>query len=392
MSSVNVVIGSNYGDEGKGLVVNSLTRLFPSNTTAVVRFNGGAQAGHTVQLESGHRHVFSHFGSGALSGAATILSKHFIINPRVYHHESLELSRIRNDLHMDYPPVYVSGNCRVTMPTDVWVNRYIETIRGTDRHGSCGIGINETVTRYDTTEAPSLGQLRGWSPRHIMEYIDDLKNGYVLERLEQAGVIIDGDIIARLTHEILTTQYVNSLMAFMWDDDDIRIMPDSKLYTDYPHLVFEGAQGLLLDEHTGEFPYVTRSSTGLTNVMDTAPLDRPLNVWYVTRAYLTRHGAGPLVGEDPSIGSQVTDLTNKPNDWQGSLRFAPLDPHNVLANIVRDVSACSRPVVINIVVTCCDQVDPITVELINSAFRSSGVFNSVWNCSDPTGKTLKLVG
>jgi adenylosuccinate synthase len=194
-----------------------------------------------------------------------------------------------------------------------------------------------------------------------------------------------------MTYEINAVRFSNSLFSFMWDDDDIVCRSDDVLYTIHPHLVFEGAQGLLLDEHTGQFPYVTRSNTGLTNVVKLAPVDEALNVWYVTRAYLTRHGAGPMVGEDSSVGDGVVDLTNKPNDWQGSLRFAPLDPYAVLANICRDVNACGRQVVVNVVVTCCDQVDSSVVTQLNSVFMASGMVNAVWNCSDPTGKTLKNV-
>lgn len=391
--SVNVVIGANYGDEGKGMVTNALARLLPASETAVVRFNGGAQAGHTVELHSGHRHVFSHFGSGSLVGAATILSKHFLINPRVYHHESLELSHIRNDLHLDYPPVYVSEECRVTMPTDVWVNRYLERIRGDGRHGSCGLGINETVTRYDVTTAPRLKALRDMVPYELADYIKFLREEYTVDRLVQAGITVDDNLLVQMTYETYAVQFINSLMSFMWDDDDIHIVSDADLYATHPHLIFEGAQGLLLDEHKGEFPYVTRSNTGLTNVVDQVAGDAVLNVWYVTRAYLTRHGAGPLVGEDSNIGSRVTDLTNKPNDWQGSLRFAPLDPLVVVDSIRRDLEAYKdRDIRVQLVMTCCDQVDSQVVTQLNAAFRDSNTFSTVWNCSDPAGKTLQIVG
>lgn len=390
--AVNVVIGANYGDEGKGLVTNALTKLFEPQSVAVVRFNGGAQAGHTVQLESGHRHVFSHFGSGALSGADTILSKHFIINPKVYQYESLELSRIRNDLHLDYPMVYVSSESMVTMPTDVWVNRFVENARQGNRHGSCGLGINETVTRYETTNAPTIGTLRGWLPRELMEYINDLKHGYAIQRLEQAGIHVDTDITTRMLYEIDSARYANALYNFMWDDDDIRIIDDACLYDAHPNFVFEGAQGLLLDQDRGDFPYVTRSNTGMQNVAGLISGGEVPNIWYVTRAYLTRHGAGPLLNETPSIGSQVTDLTNKPNDWQGSLRFAPLCPHTVLDAIRQDLNHYGRPTKVNIVVTCCDQVDADVVDSIIGVFSASGMFNSVWTCFDPTGKTLACVG
>lgn len=79
MGSAIAVIGAGFGDEGKGLMTDYCCQR-PKYTT-VVRFNGGAQAGHTVVTPDGRRHVFSHFGSGTLRGAATFLSRFFICNP-----------------------------------------------------------------------------------------------------------------------------------------------------------------------------------------------------------------------------------------------------------------------------------------------------------------------
>jgi adenylosuccinate synthase len=77
---VDVVIGAAYGDEGKGHVASCLA----SPESIVVRFNGGCQAGHTVYSKSGVRRVFSHFGSGTMTGARTYLSKHFVCNPILF--------------------------------------------------------------------------------------------------------------------------------------------------------------------------------------------------------------------------------------------------------------------------------------------------------------------
>ena len=77
-----VVIGANFGDEGKGLAVDSLVAR--DSDAAVIRFNGGAQAGHTVVAEDGRRHVFSHFGAGAFLGAATFLSRFFVVQPSIF--------------------------------------------------------------------------------------------------------------------------------------------------------------------------------------------------------------------------------------------------------------------------------------------------------------------
>jgi adenylosuccinate synthase len=135
---LHAVIGGQLGDEGKGLITDFLS----NHLTLVVRFNGGAQAGHTVVLPDGRRHEFHHFGAGCFKAACTLLSRHFIVNPLLYAKEyhSPELKGIRKT-------VYVDPRCRVTTPLDMMLNTLVEERRGAQRHGSCGVGINETVTR-----------------------------------------------------------------------------------------------------------------------------------------------------------------------------------------------------------------------------------------------------
>ena len=81
--TARVVIGAQFGDEGKGrLTAHHVVEV--GDDAIVVRFNGGAQAGHTVVAPDGRRHVFSHVGSGALTGAATYLSRFFVANPILF--------------------------------------------------------------------------------------------------------------------------------------------------------------------------------------------------------------------------------------------------------------------------------------------------------------------
>ena len=117
-------------------------RIFVSQVEnpLVIRFNGGAQAGHTVTSPEGIRHVFSHFGSGTLAGASTYLSKYFIVNPILFNREYDVL--IKKGI---VPRVYVSPECIVTTPFDMMINQVIEKRRDGDRHGSCGYGIFETI-------------------------------------------------------------------------------------------------------------------------------------------------------------------------------------------------------------------------------------------------------
>ena len=86
MTKVTVIIGANYGDEGKGLTTDFIAHneIEQGKQTIVVCSNGGAQRGHTVELSDGRRHVFHHFGSGTLAGAETYLPKQFIMNPLIF--------------------------------------------------------------------------------------------------------------------------------------------------------------------------------------------------------------------------------------------------------------------------------------------------------------------
>jgi adenylosuccinate synthase len=145
---------------------------------------------------------------------------------------------------------------------------------------------------------------------------------------------------------------------------DTRPAPPAML-TNYSQVVFEGAQGLLLDQDRGVFPYVTRSHTGIRNALDVAQEAgiTALDITYVTRAYLTRHGAGPLPGELPGPPYPgIEDRTNIPNEFQGTLRFAHLDL-GVLEQAIRTdfADALLFPGVaarLQLAVSCLDQVGP----------------------------------
>lgn len=132
----------------------------------------------------------------------------------------------------------------------------------------------------------------------------------------------------------------------------------------YDHIVFEGAQGLRLDEKAPDFPHVTRSRTGLTNIvklMDQARfngINERLDIYYMTRPYLTRHGNGPLQDElmaPPYPG--IFDRTNVPNPHQGTLRYAWLNPDTMAQYIVKDMAQLQgRRANAQVVITCMDQV------------------------------------
>lgn len=349
MSLPIVVIGSSFGDEGKGSVVHSMS----DEHSLVVRFNGGAQAGHTV-IHGGRRHVFSSFGSGSLRGARTHLSRFFVCHPLEFLSEyySLESKGIQ-------PQVSVSPMCRVTTVADVMINHMLEIKRARGKegsHGSVGVGFGETIERCLHPEF-CLG-MKDLEARKLSPKLNHIKNEWVSLRMGQCE--LDPE---EFPEQMRILRSLSTWNRFMDDCIQfkacVRSLNDEDVFqkTDPSTWIFEGAQGLMLDEFSRFFPHVTRSSTGLTNVRALVG-EMPLDVYYVTRPYTTRHGNGPLPHEIPNLQNfpyTVVDHTNVPNEYQGTLRFSLLDV-DLLEEFVgkdRKLNQGSN----SMVMTCLDQVE-----------------------------------
>lgn len=318
----HVVVGSNYGDEGKGLMTDYLVRRH--NADVVVRFNGGAQAGHTVVTPDNVRHVFSHFGSGTLAGADTFLSQFFVVNPILFVQELKKLPAKTK--------VMVDPNCMVTTPWDMLINQALERKREGARHGSCGVGFNETIERSIKHESRLLfGSLYDNPEAQLV----NIRNNYIPARCDALGLSADiKEACMDLTFHNVFTDAVREMQEHVEVTFPFQLQGK--------RIVFEGAQGLCLDQNNRlDFPHLTRSNTGMKNVAILAPLMGVdyLEAVYVTRTYLTRHGAGPLPNEwapedvPKTIGP---DATNVPHPFQGNIRYAPLDVDALLERMLTD--------------------------------------------------------
>jgi adenylosuccinate synthase len=322
------VVGANFGDEGKGLVTDWLCR---QGAGAVVRFNGGAQAGHTV-VRDGKRHVFQHFGSGTFGGVPTYLSQFFIVNPILYFHEKDELSAFGIT-----PLVYAHPDCIVTTFADMLINQELEHQRGRERHGSVGVGINETVERSVVPELKiTMADL--WNDaRTLVSKLVEICAKYALFR---TGKPIDKP-------ESMIHAFIQACAELANDIGPLGI-------GQCRDPVFEGAQGLLLDHGNKEFyPHVTRSNTGLQNVRVLCAHAgiKDIDAYYVSRTYLTRHGAGHLPDEDPRMS--YPDATNVEHAFQGRLRFAPLNYAKLVERVRKDAGTDRS----QLVLTHMDQLD-----------------------------------
>ena len=350
------VIGANYGDEGKGLMTDYFASLDPENSL-IVRFNGGAQAGHTVVCPDGRRHVFSHFGSASFLNCPTYLSKFFIVNPLLFVKELNELlaKGVR-------PKVFVDPQAIVSTPFDVFINQEVEMQRAGKRHGSCGVGINETVTRCLSAPEFCTRVANLFDEADLRHHLQLLAMNWLPSRLSAHGIDLNSDSVKAFFNiiDIVIERYLHDVSAFL---NEVSI--SSGVFAGQ-QIIFEGAQGLMLDEmRRDQFPHLTRSRTGLTNVIKLLPqfgID-DLSVTYMTRTYLTRHGAGPLIGEN---SFSFPDATNIPNQFQGALRFASLDFDALCYSIELDLSTALSEfsaITANIAMTCADQLPvPISDE------------------------------
>lgn len=350
MRKLSAVIGANYGDEGKGLATDFLS----NKNTLVVRYNSGAQAGHTVVAPDGSRHVFHHFGSGTLRGASTFLSEHFAVHPMFFGRELQELRKLGVR-----PEVYIDPYAPITTPYDVMINQAVEMSRGNGRHGSCGMGFNETINRSTTSKLFKIDFLDIQFGSEYKTKLRDILKYYVPMRLEELK--LPKDSLPHLDDERIMDRFIRDsefvamnakttmwkVISLLWKDD----------------ILFEGAQGLLLDMNSRDFPHVTRSKTGLHNVvtlMEQADFKEELHAHYISRTYLTRHGAGPMPHEMKSglPYSRVKDETNVYNPHQEHLRFGYLSKHRLISEITQDLrNARNVKVVPNLFLTCVDQLE-----------------------------------
>lgn len=320
------VIGANFGDEGKGLLVDYLCAT--QGAGMVVRHSGGANAGHTVVTPGGRRHVFQHVGAGAFQDVPTFLSQFFTLNPLLLFKELTALQKLGVA-----PAIYAHPQCKVTTFGDMIINQRREDARGKDRHGSTGVGVNETFLR---SQAPGLDITMAdlWNGASIEAKLAEICGKYALYRtgkpIPDAGAMIQ--------------QFMHGCQRFAEIVNPLGIGQCREP-------IFEGSQGLLLDQDNKQFfPHVTRTHTGMRNVrlLCAQAGIAEIEPIYVSRTYLTRHGAGPLPGEDTALS--FDDDTNTEHSYQGRIRFADLDVDALHARCAADAGQDFR-----LALTHCDQ-------------------------------------
>jgi adenylosuccinate synthase len=310
-----VVVDLGFGDAGKGAVVDRLCRDGAtgagSRIGAVVRFSGGPQAAHNVITADGRHHTFAQFGSGTLHGVPTHLSRFTAVDPLALSAEADHLRAL--GVPDPYGLLTVDRRAPLVTPYHAAAGRLRELARGAARHGSCGMGVGESA-RYALAhpqDAPTAGDCAS-RPRLIR----------LLRLLRDRLADELGPLAAPAVEDCADAFTAFARTVALTDGTALR-----RLVRCGP-VVFEGAQGVLLDEWHGFHPFTTWSTTTFANaetLLAEAGSPHRARRLGVVRTYTTRHGPGPLVTEDPELSAVLPEPHNGHGRWQGPFRIGHFD-------------------------------------------------------------------
>ena len=367
--NINIVIGANYGDEGKGLVTNWLSNQYDENNSIIILNNGGAQRGHTVENSLGFKHIFHHFGSTANKNYASYCSKFFIINPAIWFMEIKELGYI--------PKLYIDGSCLVSTPFDMLLNQLIELNR-TEKHGSVGVGIWETICR--NKHIPLTFDSIKYKTKNFKKMIFN----YFQEKIKENEIKeeIKNKLLENVNLDLLYDKFVEDFQSMQTLYRQFSIFD---VYNKFDNIIIENGQGLLLDRNVDKI-HSTPSNTGIKNLSSLICKnnDNEINTYYVSRTYLTRHGNGPLDNEinKENISKDIKiDETNVYNDYQGNIRYGKLNLNDLMKRIKEDFNQFNLKNNINFVLTHCNELKNEYVDQLNF-LKNQNVFNNVYESHD----------
>lgn len=316
----SVVVDLGFGDAGKGSLVDFLTResfLYFNEPPLIIRFNGGAQAAHNVVTVDGTWHTFSQFGSGSLiRGVVTYLSKYMVVDPPALENEAWGLLRVSGNPH-PYRTLYVDRAAPIITSYHIRANQLRERARGNARHGSCGRGVGEVIGDMLTgLETIVAGDLEQYIFHEKLEAIRRRKE-------EEFGTELFSDI--SFEKEVRTLLRLTAGPQLVDEEVFLSVNRDFK-----GKILFEGAQGILIDEWHGFHPYTSWSNCTSDNALVLAEglgLKREeIEVIGAVRAYMCRHGRGPFPTEGVWPWKETPkEAHNGTNFWQEHFRFGLLD-------------------------------------------------------------------
>lgn len=310
--SGTILIGTSYGDEGKGKVID----YFSEKADIVVRYSGGANAGHTLVV-NGKKTVLRLVPSGILQPhTVCVLAQGMAIDPLVLKSELESLTEAGIDWH---GRVFVSSKAHVVMPYHIWADAYREGL-AQNKIGTTKKGIGPCYEDKISRRGIRITDLQFLAKEHLIA-----KEHFIgqYSRWIKSESAIHHDNLKQIDLDIV---FFDRMLASVTDVLKPLITDTAELINSYlkkgKHVLFEGAQGSLLDIDHGTYPFVTSSSStagGACTGSGVGPtwIDKVVGV---TKAYTTRVGEGPF---DTEINDEVADYIRKAGNEFGSVTGRP---------------------------------------------------------------------
>lgn len=358
MKKASIVIGMQFGDEGKGQCVDWLCEK--TNADLVVRFGGGHQCGHNV-VRNGYRHNFASFGSGSLLGVPTHVGPDCIIewNAMRREHDALVAAGFN-------PVITVDPSCLVTTPFHAVMNQVKHEMNG---HGTCGVGIGETREYWLKYGRDAI--FAGDNKNDVRDKVRLMR--YRMHE-ELRSMPIGADEYNKFTS---LSEYKIANMHRSVDcglKSIIGMTPTEGVLCDVEHVVFEGHQGVLLDESFGFHPHTTWSDTTARKAIELChEHDIEYKVFGCLRAVMSRHGNGPFPTYDSSI--PFSDPGNQWNPGQGKMRFGWLD-----MSLLRYANSLSP--VDYTVISWVDKAEELRQLLVSDSYQWNGILKTPFCLED----------
>lgn len=280
-AKVDVLLGLQWGDEGKGKVVDVLTPKYD----VIARFQGGPNAGHTLEFEN-QKYVLRSIPSGIFQGGKiNIIGNGVVLAPDLFMNEAKELEKSGHSLK---ERLLISKKAHLILPTHRLLDRANEAAKGKSKVGTTGKGIGPTYTDKISRNGLRVGDIldnfeakyEAHKARHI-EMLEALKWTDFSELKEMEKVWLEG---------------ISFLKEFKFVDSEHEI---HHLLKENKSVLCEGAQGTMLDVDFGSYPFVTSSNTvtaGACTGLGIGP-NSIGNVYGIMKAYCTRVGSGPFPTE-----------------------------------------------------------------------------------------------
>ena len=290
---VDVLLGLQWGDEGKGKVVDVLTPHYD----VIARFQGGPNAGHTLEFE-GEKYVLRSIPSGIFQGGkVNIIGNGVVLAPDLFMGEAKDLELSGHPLKQR---LRISKKAHLIMPTHRILDRAYEAAKGKDKVGTTGKGIGPTYTDKVSRNGLRVGDILCDFERKYTEHKE--------RHMKMLAALGWTDFEGFEETEKLWMEGIEYMKEFEFIDSEHVI---NHLLRDGKNILCEGAQGTMLDVDFGSYPFVTSSNTicaGACTGLGIGP-NKIGNVYGIMKAYCTRVGAGPFPTElFDETGKKIRDL------------------------------------------------------------------------------------